>query len=165
MAMKKLNDLFIEELKDVYNAEKQITKAMPKMIKKASSDQLRRAFESHLKQTEKQIVRLEKVFKELGMAPKGKKCIGMEGIIAEGKEIMMENAEPSVVDAGLIAAAQKVEHYEICSYGTLRTFANQLGYNKIAGWLQETLNEEDQTDKLLTQLAENNVNVEAAQTV
>jgi ferritin-like metal-binding protein YciE len=152
--MKSLQDLFVEQLRDLYYAEKQIIKALPKMAKKATSGELKKAFETHLHETEDQVERLERVFEKLEMTARGKTCPAMDGLIDEGKEIMTEDAEPSVMDAGLIAAAQKVEHYEIASYGTLRTYAKMLGYNKIADLLQETLDEEGNTDKKLSQLAE-----------
>ncbi|HVO73642.1 MAG TPA: ferritin-like domain-containing protein [Ignavibacteriaceae bacterium] len=156
-----LKDLFVEELKDLYHAEKQITKALPQMAKKASSDQLREAFESHLKETENQISRLEKVFKELDMAPKGKKCEAMEGIIQEGKTMMQEFDKSETLDAALIAAAQKVEHYEMASYGTVRTYAQQLNFKNAADLLQETLEEESAANEKLNDLAINQVNAEA----
>ncbi len=159
--METLKDLFVEELKDLYHAEKQITKALPQMAKKATSDQLREAFESHLKETENQISRLEKVFKELDMTPKGKKCEGMEGIIQEGKTMMQELDKSDTLDAALIAAAQKVEHYEIASYGTVRTYAQQLNLKNAANLLQETLEEESAANEKLNDLAINQVNVEA----
>lgn len=161
MAMKSMHDLLVEEIKDIYYAEKQVVKAMPKMIKKTTSNSLKKAFETHLKETEKQITKLERVFKELNMAPKGKKCYSIDGIIQEGKEIMQEDADPMVMDAAIIAAAQKIEHYEITSYGSARTFANHLGLNKVASILQDILNEESRTDEKLTQLAESEINIEA----
>ncbi|HZW37843.1 MAG TPA: ferritin-like domain-containing protein [Ignavibacteriaceae bacterium] len=163
MPMKNFQDLFIDEIKDLYHAEKQVLRAMPKMIKSASSEELKTAFEEHLKQTETQIDRLEKVFKELDMTPKGKKCLGMEGILGEGKEMMEEDAEDAVLDAALISAAQKVEHYEIASYGTVRSYAQQLGFTKIADLLQETLDEESETNEKLNMLAEKHINIEALQ--
>lgn len=159
--METLKDLFIDELKDLYHAEKQITKALPQMAKKATSDQLREAFESHLKETENQISRLEKVFKELDLTPKGKRCEGMEGIIQEGKTMMQELDKSETLDAALIAAAQKVEHYEIASYGTVRTYAQQLNLKNAANLLQETLEEEAATNEKLNDLAINQVNIEA----
>ncbi|MGE5804286.1 MAG: ferritin-like domain-containing protein [Ignavibacteria bacterium] len=159
--MDTLRDLFVEELKDLYHAEKQITKALPQMAKKATSDQLREAFESHLKETENQISRLEKVFKELDLTPKGKRCEGMEGIIQEGKTMMQELDKSETLDAALIAAAQKVEHYEIASYGTVRTYAQQLNLKNAANLLQETLEEEAATNEKLNDLAINQVNIEA----
>lgn len=160
MSLDSLHDLFVEELKDLYNAENQITKALPKMAKAAASDELRMAFEEHLKETEKQIERLDQIFEELGMNPKGKKCKAMVGLIEEGSEIIAEDGEDAVKDAALIAAAQKVEHYEIASYGTVRTYAELLGMDDAAELLQQTLDEEGATDKKLTELAEN-INTEA----
>lgn len=162
MALQTLEDLFLEDLKDLYNAENQILKALPRMAKKASAPELRRAFEVHLKQTEAQVQRLERVFSTLDEKAKGKTCKGMQGLIEEGKEKMSEDIEDDVLDAALIAAAQKVEHYEIAAYGTLRTYAEMLGNQPAAKLLQQTLDEEGQTDKKLTQLAEQLVNVEAA---
>lgn len=159
--METLKDLFIEELKDLYHAEKQITKALPQMAKKANSEQLRKAFESHLKETENQISRLEKVFKELDMTPRAKKCEGMEGIIQEGKTMMQELEKSDTLDAALIAAAQKVEHYEIASYGTVRAYAQQLNYKNAASMLQETLEEESAANEKLNNLALNQINAEA----
>ena len=161
MALKSLHDLLVDELKDLYNAEKQLTRALPKMAKNATNDKLRRAFEEHLKVTENQITRLEKVFQELDMTAKGKKCMGMEGIINEGKEMMEEDLDENVLDAALIAAAQKVEHYEIASYGTVRTYAQQLGYERIADMLQETLDEESNANEMLTDIAESEINYQA----
>jgi ferritin-like metal-binding protein YciE len=134
------------------------------MVKAASSEELKAAFEEHISVTEEQVERLEKIFKGLDKAPKGKKCKAMEGIIEEGKELMEEDAEPEVMDAALIAAAQKVEHYEIASYGCVRTYANMLGYDDAAELLQQTLDEEAETDKKLTSLAESMVNERAANT-
>ncbi len=146
-------DLLVEELKDLYSAENQLTKALPKMAKAASSDELREAFETHLKETEEHISRLERIGRQLGESMKGKKCKAMAGLIEEGKEIMEEDAEPSLLDLALIGAAQKVEHYEISAYGTARTLAEIVGETKIAATLQETLDEEGKTDKLLTDIA------------
>ena len=160
MEMESLKDLFIDELKDLYSAENQILKALPKMVKKATSPQLKAGFEKHLKETEGHVERLDKIFQELDENPKGKKCKGMEGIIADGKELMEEDAEPEVMDAGLIGAAQHVEHYEMAGYGCVRTYAELLGLNNIAKLLQKTLDEEKATDEKLTELA-SNINVEA----
>jgi ferritin-like metal-binding protein YciE len=160
MKMESLNELFVDELKDLYSAENQILKALPKMIKKATAPELKRGFEEHLKQTEGHVERLERIFKELNASPRGKKCQGMEGIIADGAELMKEDAEPEVLDAGLIAAAQHVEHYEIAGYGCVRTYAELLGHTNFTKLLEATLNEEKQTDAKLTELAKN-VNVEA----
>lgn len=161
MEMDTLRDLYLEELKDIYNAEKQLVKALPKMAKRASHDELRTAFQEHLATTEEQVRRLETIFDDLGKTARGKKCIGMEGLISEGQEMMEEDMEPAVLDAALISAAQRVEHYEIAAYGTLRTYARQLGLEKHANLLQQTLDEEGATDKLLTQLAESTINIDA----
>ncbi len=160
MNTESLQDLFVDELKDIYNAEKQITKALPKMARAAGNQQLRNAFEQHLRQTEGQISRLEQIFKQLGASPRGKRCKGMEGLIEEGKEVMEEHTG-SVLDAGLIAAAQRVEHYEIAAYGCLRGYAELLGYAQAAKLLQETLSEEEATDERLNQLAEGGINLAA----
>src|SRR6266576_2910498 len=157
--MKDLRELFFEQLADVYDAEKQLLKALPKMAGNASSSELESAFREHLDQTETQIERLEEVFEILGKQPKGKKCEAMAGLIAEAKE-MMEESEANVKDAALIAAAQKVEHYEIASYGCLRTWADLLEMDQASTLLQETLDEEKETDEKLTDLA-GRINVEA----
>jgi ferritin-like metal-binding protein YciE len=156
-----LRDLYVEELRDVLNAEKQLTKALPKMAAAATNEQLRSAFEDHLSVTEGHVRRLETIFDELGRPARGKTCKGMEGLIAEGKEKMEEDHDPEVLDAALISAAQRVEHYEIAAYGTLRAYAQQLGFDNQASLLQQTLDEEGEADKLLTQIAESTVNVEA----
>jgi ferritin-like metal-binding protein YciE len=161
MALSSLEDLFIEELKDIYNAEHQILKALPRMAKAASKPELRKAFAQHLEVTKGQVARLEKIFDRYDTSPRGKKCKGMEGLIEEGKEIMKEDVEEDVLDAALIAAAQKVEHYEIASYGTVRTWAEMMGDKESARLLQKTLDEEGETDKKLTKLAESVVNLEA----
>jgi len=161
MQMESLRDLLVEELKDLYSAENQILKALPKMIKKATSKELKAGFEKHLKETEGQVERLDKIFSQLDESPRGKKCKGMEGVIADGKDLMEEEAEPEVMDAGLISAAQHVEHYEIAGYGSVRTYAELLGENEIARLLQQTLDEEKATDEKLTELARN-INVQAA---
>ena len=161
MEMESLRELYVEELKDLWSAETQITKALPKMMKAATNPKLKKAFNTHLKQTERQIKRLERIFKELDESPRGKKCVGMEGLIKEGQELIKEKPEPEVLDAGLIAAAQHVEHYEMAGYGCVRTWARQLGEDRQAELLQETLDEEEQTDKLLTDLAESEINIEA----
>jgi len=163
MQMQDLEDLFVDQLRDLYNAEKQLTKALPKMAKKASDDQLRQAFTMHLEQTEEHVQRLEQIFEKLGKRAGGKTCKAMQGLIEEGKELMEEDAEPEVLDAGLIAAAQRVEHYEIAGYGTVRAYAKLLGNNDAARLLQKTLDEEGDTDKKLTQLAESTINVQAEQ--
>jgi ferritin-like metal-binding protein YciE len=155
-----LEELLVDELKDLYSAENQIIKALPKMAKATTTPELKRAFERHLEETRRQVDRLEQIGEQLEIKLSGKKCKGMEGLIEEGKELMGE-LEDEALDAGLIGAAQKVEHYEIAAYGTARAHAEMLGYNKVARLLQQTLNEEANTDKKLTQLAENVVNVEA----
>ena len=161
MALGTLHDLYVEELRDPYNAENQLLKALPKMAKAASDERLQAAFEEHLEVTRGQVERLDRIFKELGIRATGKKCAAMEGLVEEAKELLEEDAEPSVLDAALISAAQKVEHYEIASYGCVRTYARQLGYERAAELLQETLDEEAETDELLTELAEAVINVEA----
>jgi len=161
MELNSLQDLFIEDLKDLYNAENQLVKALPKMAKAATDPDLKQAFQTHLAETENQIKRLEQIFDQLDESPKGKKCKAMEGLIEEGKELMQEDAEPEVLDAGLIGAAQKVEHYEIAGYGTVRTYAQMLGNDQAARLLQQTLDEEGMTDKKLTRLAMQCINVEA----
>jgi len=157
-----LEELLVDELKDIYSAENQIVKALPKMAKAASSAELKRAFERHLEETRRQIERLDQIGQALEVKLTGKKCKGMEGLIEEGKEIMEEFDDEDAIDAGLIGAAQKVEHYEIAAYGTARTHAEVLGFTKAARLLQQTLDEEEATDKKLTQLAESLINVEAA---
>jgi ferritin-like metal-binding protein YciE len=159
-----LEDLLTDELKDLYSAENQIIKALPKMAKTAQSEELRMAFEEHLEQTKQQARRLEQACEELGVSPKGKKCVGMEGLIEEGKEIMQEELDMDTIDAGLIGAAQKVEHYEMAAYGTAAAHARQLGFNSVVNLLGKTLEEEKMTDEKLTKLAENMVNVQAAMT-
>lgn len=161
MKLDTLKKLYIEELRDVYSAEQQLVKALPKMAKAASSDDLRDAIENHLDQTKGQIERLEQIFEGLDESPKGKTCQAMKGLIEEGSEILDEKGEDSVIDAGIIAAAQKVEHYEIATYGTLRTWADLLNQDEAAGLLQETLDEEGDADKTLNELAEDIVNPEA----
>jgi len=154
--------LYIEQLRDIYNAEKQLVRVLPKMAKAASSDELRSALEEHLEQTRHHVERVEGILDDLGKSPSGKSCKGMSGIIDEGQEILNEDFEPDVLDAGIIAAAQKVEHYEIATYGTLRTFAEMKGDQKAAQMLQDTLDEEYEADKTLTRLAESHVNMNAA---
>ncbi|XIA63308.1 ferritin-like domain-containing protein [Bradyrhizobium sp. TZ2] len=159
---KTLDDLFLDILKDIYYAEKQIYKSLPKMAKAAHSDQLRAAFEKHHDETEQQIARLEQVFELLDKPARGKKCDAIEGILDEGKEIMEEYKGEVALDAGLLAAAQAVEHYEISRYGTLKTWAAKLGYRDAVKLLDQTLAEEKKTDVALTKLAESEVNSEAA---
>jgi ferritin-like metal-binding protein YciE len=156
-----LNDLYIDELKDLYSAENQILKALPRMIRAATHPQLKRAFTTHERQTRQQVKRLERICRDLGVNPRGKKCVGMEGVLKEGAELIQERPEPDVLDAGLIAAAQHVEHYEMAGYGCVRTYARLLGQDDHAALLQQTLDEEGDTDELLTELAESSINVEA----
>jgi ferritin-like metal-binding protein YciE len=156
-----LDDLLVHELQDIYHAEGQVLKALPKMVKAASNPDLRAAFEEHRIQTEGQVKRLEQVFKLLGHPAKGKKCDGMAGLIDEGKKVMDQDAEPAVLDAALIAAAQKVEHYEIASYGCVCTYAEMLGYDQAHDLLGQNLDEEETTDERLTALAESVINLEA----
>jgi len=158
MKLDSLQELFIEELRDLYNAENQILKALPKMAEAASTPELQDAFQGHLQETMNQVDRLETIFEKLGKPPKGKTCKAMKGLIKEGEELLKEDAEPEVLDAGLIAAAQKVEHYEIAGYGTVRTYARLLNETEAERLLQETLDEEGRTDKKLTQIAESLVN-------
>jgi ferritin-like metal-binding protein YciE len=160
MKMESLEDLYVAELKDLFSAENQLVKALPKMAKAATSKQLKQGFQHHLKQTKEHVARLKKVFAELDAAPGGKKCKAMEGLIKEGQEVIQEDAEPEVKDAALIAAAQRVEHYEIAGYGCVRTYAKILGRQKAADLLQQTLDEEAQTDETLSELAED-INLEA----
>jgi ferritin-like metal-binding protein YciE len=156
-----LEDLMIEQLRDLLYTERQIIKSLPKMAKKATSEDLRAAFEHHLEETEGQVERLEKVFDQLGKAARAKRCEAMDGIIDEAKSIMEEEAEPPALDAGLIAAAQKVEHYEIATYGTVATWAKQLGHREIAELLGQTQQEEKAADQKLTDLGEGSINLEA----
>ena len=156
-----LQDLFVEELRDLYSAENQLVKALPKMAKAASAEELKAAFEEHLEQTKEHVQRLEQIFEELGEKPTGKTCKAMEGLVEEGAELIKEKPEASVLDAGLIAAAQRVEHYEIAGYGSVRTFAKTLGHAKAAKVLQTTLDEEGETDRKLTELAEQVINAQA----
>jgi ferritin-like metal-binding protein YciE len=162
MKINTLRDLWIDELKDLINAENQILKALPKMAKAASSDELREAFEEHLEQTQGHVRRLEKIFASIENNGRGKKCKGMEGVIAEGKEMLDMDLPKPVGDAALIAAAQRVEHYEIAAYGTARTYAEILGEKEAASLLEQTLEEEKETDERLTSIAEQ-VNPEAAE--
>ena len=161
MKMKTLEDLLVHELKDLYSAEKQLLKALPKMAKAATHDELRTAFENHLAETEEHVARLDKLFGELGINGRVQKCKAMEGLIEEGKEIIEENMDDDVRDAALIAAAQRVEHYEIAGYGCARTFAEQLGHRDAAAVLQQTLDEESAANELLTSIAMSGINQEA----
>ena len=161
MELDTLKALYIEGLRDLYSAENQLIKALPKMAKAASSPEVQEAFETHLAQTEQQVQRLEKIFADLGEKPTGKHCKGMEGLIAEGNDLMKEDADADVLDAGLIASAQHVEHYEIAGYGTCRTYAELLGLDDHMELLQQTLNEEEETDQILTEIALTSVNLAA----
>jgi ferritin-like metal-binding protein YciE len=163
MALRSLADCFVDELRDVLSAEKQLMKALPKMAKATENEELQSAFEMHLEETEKQIERLEAVFDSIGETARAKKCVAMEGLIEEGRELMDHEADPSALDAMLIGAAQKVEHYEIATYGTLCTWAKLLGYDDALDLLLETLAEEKAADEKLTAIAESTVNVEAAE--
>jgi ferritin-like metal-binding protein YciE len=160
MKLESLRKLYIEELKDLYSAEKQILQALPKMASKTRNEELRRAFEAQAQETERQIERLDRIFEMLDKNPRGKKSKGMEGLIEEGKEILQEDMEPEVQDAALLSAAQKIEHYEIAGYGTVRTYAQLLGEGEQARLLQQTLDEQGNADKKLTRLAESSINVE-----
>ncbi|MGD9720948.1 MAG: ferritin-like domain-containing protein [Pirellulales bacterium] len=161
MKLSTLEDLLVHELRDLYSAENQITKALPKMVKTAQSANLKNAFQEHLEVTQKQIERLDEIFEKLDKSSRGPKCAAMEGLLKEGKDLMSEDAEPAVMDAALIAAAQRVEHYEIAGYGCARTFARLLGHDKIALTLQEILDEEAEADTTLTELAESEINPSA----
>lgn len=160
MSLNQLEDLFLHHLKDTYDAEKRLTKALPKMRKAASSETLQTAFEEHLAVTQEHISRLEKIFEMIDKPARGKKCVGMIGLIEEGEELMEEEGSEAALDAGLIAAAQKVEHYEIAAYGTMATYADILGLKNAAKLLKQTLAEEKETDEQLTQLA-SSINFEA----
>lgn len=160
MKLESLETLMVEQLQDLYSAEVQIIEALPKMAKACSSPVLRQAFNKHLEQTKGQVQRLEQIFDELGEAAKGEECKGMKGILEEGEEIMDMDSEPEVLDAALIAAAQRVEHYEIAGYGTARNYADLLGQRSCSQLLQETLTEEKETDHLLNSIA-SKINLEA----
>ena len=163
MAIEGLQDLLHDELKDIYDAEKQLTKALPKLVKKASAPELKDALKAHLGETEGHIDRLEQVFEQLGLPLRGKKCEGMQHLLAEGSEMIADAEDDATRDAVMIAAAQKVEHYEIASYGTIRTWANLLGKTDIAALLEDTLEEEKEADLKLTGIAESFINEEAAE--
>jgi ferritin-like metal-binding protein YciE len=162
MKITTLDEVLADELKDIYSAENQLIKALPKMAKAVESNDLRKAFEKHLEQTHVHVQRIEEICSDLSIKPRGKKCVGMEGLIEEGKEVLQSDADPVPLQAALIGAAQRVEHYEIAAYGTARAHAKQLGYLKAVDLLGKTLEEEKQTDELLTKLAENRINVKAA---
>jgi ferritin-like metal-binding protein YciE len=162
MALHTLQELFTHELKDLYSAENQILKALPKMVEAANSEELAQAFAHHLKETEEHVARIEAIFRELEGSPRGKKCAGMEGLIKEGKEVMQEEGADWVLDAALIGAAQRVEHYEMAGYGTARDHAEKLGMYQAAQLLQQTLDEEGAADKKLTEIAASSINALAA---
>jgi ferritin-like metal-binding protein YciE len=153
MDMETLEDLYVDELKDLWSAEKQILQALPRMIKAATARELKQGFSKHEKQTREHVRRLDRIFKSLDKSPRGKKCVGMEGLLGEGSGLIKERPDPDVLDAGLISAAQHVEHYEMAGYGTVRTWAKLLGHSDHARTLQQTLDEEGETDKALTKLA------------
>jgi ferritin-like metal-binding protein YciE len=161
MTENRLKHLYVEELKDIYSAENQMVKALPKMARAATSPDLRAGFEEHLTQTQEHVARLEKIFNALGESPKGKKCKGMEGLVAEGAEMIEEDRAPEELDAGLISAAQRVEHYEIAAYGCVSAYAKLLGEDQAASILKKTLEEEKKTNEKLTELS-TKINVEAA---
>src|SRR3954470_5086417 len=156
--MKNLQDLFVDQLKDVHNAEKQLLKALPRMARAAGAASLRQAFEDHLAVTKQQVERLDSVFEQVGARPGRKRCAAMEGLVQEGQELIEQAPPPGVLDAGLIAAAQRAEHYEIAAYGTLRSYARALGHKDAVKLLEQTLREEEATDQLLSELAEGGVN-------
>jgi len=161
MKLESLKDLYLEQLKDLYSAETQIVDALPRMAEAANSADLRKAFNDHLRQTEEHVRRLERIFQSLQENPKGETCEGMKGLLKEGSKMMKMSGDPSVIDAGLIAAAQRVEHYEMAGYGTVRTYAEMLGKDDHVTLLERTLQEEEQADEMLTELAESHINQEA----
>ena len=161
MRLESLKDLYLEQLKDLYSAETQLVDALPKMAEAATAGDLKRGFQEHLRQTQEHVNRLERIFQSLGEKPGGHTCEGMKGLIREGEQMIKMKGEPSVLDAGLIAAAQRVEHYEIAGYGTVRTYAELLGHDEHVTLLERTLTEEEETDERLTMLAESHVNEEA----
>jgi len=161
MTLNNLEDLFVEQLRDLYSAETQILVALPEMAEAATSDELRKAFESHLKETRSQKKRLEKIFETLGEDPEGETCEGMKGLLEEGSEMLEKDGDRNVIDAGIIAAAQRVEHYEISGYGTARAYAERLGHDDAVGLLDESLDEESAANEKLTKIAESTVNPKA----
>jgi ferritin-like metal-binding protein YciE len=161
MKLDSFDALFLHELQDLYSAERQLVAALPKMAKKASSDELKRAIETHLEQTEGHVARLEKIFEDLQLSAGRHKCKAMEGLVAEADELLKQDADAAILDAAMIGAAQRVEHYEIAGYGTARTYAEMLGHTSAAELLQQTLDEEKETDQLLSELALTSINVEA----
>jgi len=164
MKMESLHDLYLAELSDLYSAEKQIVKALPKVIKKTSSPELRQALEDHLAETNGHVTRLEEIFEMHAESPKRTKCKGMEGVLAEGDEMVGQDATPAVRDAAIISACQRVEHYEMAAYGAVRTYAEELGHGRAAAVLQETLDEENAANSKLTGIATSRVNIEATRT-
>ena len=158
MSLATLHDLMVHELKDLYSAERQLVQALPRMAKAASSDELRTAIENHLSQTEEHVTRIERILESFGESPKGQKCAGMEGLLEEGKNFLKEDADSDVMDAGIIVAAQKVEHYEIATYGAVREYARIMGHTEAQQLLEKTLEEEKEADQLLNQLAEGGIN-------
>jgi ferritin-like metal-binding protein YciE len=162
MTLNSLNDLFVVQIEDLYDAEQRLTKALPKMAEAAHNKELKSAFKDHLRETQQHVTRLEKVFSTMGVTSRRETCEAMKGLIAEGDEVINASGEHEVKDAALIAAAQRVEHYEIAAYGTARTLAEHLGQAEIARLLQQTLDEEGACDKKLTKIAETSVNVRAA---
>lgn len=164
MKLETLHDLYLNELMDLYSAEQQITKALPKIIDKTQSPELRTALKNHLEETRNHVTRLEQVFEMHGEEPKKQKCKGMEGVLEEGDELVGKDAPPAVRDAAIISACQRVEHYEMAAYGTVRTFAEQMGHERAAAVLKETLDEEEAADEKLTEIANARVNVEASRT-
>ncbi len=161
MELDTLQALYIERLRDLYSAEQQILKAMPKIRKAVTHDELQEAFDTHIMQTEQQLQRLDRIFEDLGVPSKGKHCKGMEGLLAEANELLAEDADDDVLDAGIIASAQAVEHYEMAGYGTARTYSELLGFDDHTELLQQTLNEEEETDRILTEIAMTSVNIDA----
>lgn len=161
MRLESLKDLYLEQLKDLYSAETQLVDALPKMAEAATAADLKRGFQEHLRQTQEHVNRLERIFQSLGEKPGGHTCEGMKGLVREGEQMIKMKGEPNVLDAGLIAAAQRVEHYEIAGYGTVRTYAELLGHDEHVTLLERTLTEEEETDERLTMLAESHVNEEA----
>lgn len=159
------NDLFVNQIEDLYDAEQRLTKALPKMAEAASSSQLKQAFQSHLTETQGHVSRLEQIFREINVEPKRETCEAMKGLVAEGEEMIKANGDPDIKDAALIAAAQRVEHYEMAGYGTARSFAQRLGLNQAANLLQQTLNEEKAADAKLNTIAESSVNLKATSAV
>lgn len=158
MALETLHDLWVHELKDLYSAERQLVQALPKMAKAATSDELRTALENHLSETEQQVTRIEQILESFGESPKGQKCAGMEGLLEEGKDFIKEDADADVLDAGIIVNAQKVEHYEIATYGAVVEYARMMGHTEALQLLEQTLEEEKNADQLLNQIAEGGIN-------